>query len=60
MTSTKSLLLIDGEPDFTTLVKFTFEDEANWRILTAFNAKKGIATAELEQLISKFPLSLTN
>ncbi|VEP12269.1 Response regulator receiver protein (fragment) [Hyella patelloides LEGE 07179] len=49
MTS-RSLLLIDDNDDYTTLVKLVLEQDNNWRIITASTVKEGIAKAQLEKL----------
>ncbi len=45
----KCILLIDDDEDFTHIAKFIFEQDANWKVLTASNGKEGIAIAESEQ-----------
>ena len=47
--SSKSLLLIDDNDDFITLVQFFLELDTDWKIFTALNGKEGIAKARLEQ-----------
>ena len=45
----RSLLVIDDNDDFITLVKFFLERDTDWKIITAKNGKEGIAKARLEQ-----------
>ena len=45
----KSLLVIDDNDDFITLVKLFLELDTDWKIITALNGKEGIAKARLEQ-----------
>ena len=49
MISRKCILLIDDDDDFTYIVKFLFEHDSNWKVLTTSNGKEGIAIAESEQ-----------
>ena len=48
MTS-RSLLVIDDNDDFITLVKFFLERDTDWKIITALDGKEGIAKARLLQ-----------
>ena len=48
MTS-RSLLLIDNNDDYATLVKFFWEESTDWEITTALDGKEGIAKAQREQ-----------
>ena len=48
MTS-RSLLVIDDNDDFITLVKLFLELDTDWKIITALDGKEGIAKARLEQ-----------
>ena len=48
MTS-RSLLLIDDNNDFITLVKFFLKQDTDWKIITALDGQEGIAKAQLEQ-----------
>ncbi|WP_019504658.1 response regulator [Pleurocapsa sp. PCC 7319] len=45
----KSLLLINGDNDFNTLVKFVLRYDTNWNIFTALNGKEGISKAQVYQ-----------
>lgn len=45
----ESILIIDDDDDFMSLVKFILEQENNWEILTASDGEEGIARAELQQ-----------
>ena len=47
--SSKSLLLIDDNDDYTTLVKFFLELDTDWKIITALDGESGIAKAREEQ-----------
>ena len=44
--SFQSLLLIDDNDDFITLVKLFLEFETDWRIITALDGKEGITKAQ--------------
>ena len=44
-----SLLVIDDNDDFITLVKLFLELDTDWKIITALDGKEGIAKARLEQ-----------
>ncbi|MGB5635489.1 MAG: response regulator [Waterburya sp.] len=44
-----SILVIDDDDDFNTLVKFILERDTDWKILTALNGKEGVAKAQLQQ-----------
>ena len=44
--SSKSLLLIDDNDNFITLVKFFLERDTDWKIITALDGKEGIAKAQ--------------
>ena len=44
--SSKSLLLIDDNDDFITLVKLFLEFDTDWKIITALDGKEGIAKAQ--------------
>ena len=44
--SSQSLLLIDDNDDFITLVKLFLEFETDWRIITALDGKEGITKAQ--------------
>ena len=48
MTS-KSLLVIDDNDDFITLVRLFLELDTDWKIITALDGKEGIAKARLKQ-----------
>ncbi len=41
--------MIDDNDDFITLVKFLWELDTDWKIITALDGKEGIAKARLEQ-----------
>ena len=45
----RHLLFIDDNEDSRTLVKFALESKSDWKVLTACNGVKGIATAETER-----------
>ena len=47
--SSRSLLVIDDNEDFITLVQFFLEQDTDWKIITALDSKEGIAKARLEQ-----------
>ena len=47
--TSRSLLVIDDNDDFITLVKLFLELDTDWKIITAKNGKEGIAKARLEQ-----------
>ena len=44
-----SLLVIDDDPDFNTLVEFILQHDTNWIILTASDGAEGLKLAELQQ-----------
>lgn len=44
-----SILLIDDDPDFNSLVKFILQHDTNWTILTASDGQKGFELAKLQQ-----------
>ncbi len=44
-----SLLVIDDDRDFNTLIKFFLKHDTNWEILTALDGKEGISLAKLQQ-----------
>ena len=43
----RSLLVIDDNDDFITLVKFFLEQDTDWKIITALDGKEGIAETGL-------------
>ena len=45
----RSLLVIDDNDDFITLVKLFLELDTDWKIITALNEKEGIAKARSKQ-----------
>ena len=47
--TSRSLLVIDDNDDFITLVKLFLELDTDWKIITALDGKEGIAKAQLEQ-----------
>ena len=44
-----TVLIIDDDIDFNTLIKFVLEYDTNWNILTISEGKQGIAQAQLQQ-----------
>ncbi|MEM8719808.1 MAG: response regulator [Cyanobacteria bacterium P01_G01_bin.39] len=44
-----SLLVIDDDPDFNTLVKFILQHDTNWIILTASDGAEGLNLAKSQQ-----------
>ncbi len=44
-----TVLIIDDDIDFNTLVKFVLEYDTNWNILTISEGRQGIAQAQLQQ-----------
>ncbi|MEM7595889.1 MAG: response regulator [Cyanobacteria bacterium P01_A01_bin.83] len=44
-----SLLVIDDDPDFNTLVEFVLQHDTNWIILTASDGAEGLKIAKLQQ-----------
>ena len=44
-----TVLIIDDDIDFITLVKFVLEYDTNWNILTISDGRQGIAQAQLQQ-----------
>ena len=44
-----SLLVIDDDPDFNTLVKFLLEKDTNWEIFTASDGEEGVVLAKSQQ-----------
>ncbi len=44
-----SLLIIDDNEDFNTLVKFVLEQDTDWQIFTALNAQQGLEIARSHQ-----------
>ena len=47
--TSRSLLVIDDNDDFITLVKLFLELDTDWKIITAKNGKEGIAKAREQQ-----------
>lgn len=47
--SSRSLLVIDDNDDFITLIKLFLELDTDWKIITALNGQEGIIKARLEQ-----------
>lgn len=45
----KSLLIIDDNDDYNTLVKIVLELNTGWKIITASKGKEGITKAKLQQ-----------
>jgi|GEM_PF-6218528 len=45
----QTILVIDNDYIFSTLVKLVLEQVTNWKILTALDSKEGIALAKLYQ-----------
>jgi CheY-like chemotaxis protein len=45
----RTLLVIDDDSDFNTLVKFVLEHDTNWKILTAANGEEGLTQARSQQ-----------
>lgn len=45
----KRLLVIDDNDQFATLVKFIFEYDNDWQVLTASNVRAGISQAQIYQ-----------
>jgi CheY-like chemotaxis protein len=45
----RTLLVIDDDSDFNTLVKFILEHDTNWKILTAANGEEGLTQARSQQ-----------
>ena len=44
-----SLMIIDDDGDFNTLVKFVLEHDTDWKILTALDGEEGVTLAQLQQ-----------
>ncbi|MEM7761509.1 MAG: response regulator [Cyanobacteria bacterium P01_A01_bin.40] len=44
-----SLLIIDDDRDFITLIDFVFKEDSNWEVLAETNGNQGVATAKLIQ-----------
>lgn len=44
-----TLLVIDDESDFNTLVKFVLEHDTNWKVLAAANGEEGLIQARSQQ-----------
>lgn len=44
-----TVLIIDDDVDFNTLVKFVLEYDTSWNILTISEGRQGIAQAQLQQ-----------
>lgn len=47
--TSRSLLVIDDNDDFITLVKLFLELDTDWKIITALDGKEGITKARLSQ-----------
>jgi CheY-like chemotaxis protein len=47
--SSRTLLIIDDDSDFNTLVEFVLEQDTNWKILTAANGEEGLIQARSQQ-----------
>lgn len=45
----KSLLVIDDDSDFNTLVKFILKHDTNWEVVIASDGKEGVYLAKLQQ-----------
>jgi len=47
--STKSILVIDDEPNLCLVIQASLETMGNWQVITAESGKKGLQLAQTEQ-----------